>query len=830
MKAAKLVSVVVLFLLCSSIFALAQETDNQETVAEECGLGCTVWQFFFGSQEARAGRAWFDRSALVGEAGKTPTYTYTGKMTVGGVLILKDADGFLYLQSQEDPKTITAQPAGTLIILERLPDAPSSYAQGKIFTPPVAAQNVNLGDVVVTKGPQLVDIPTWTKETDAEFKKSGTVYKNDKGEFFITNADGTGVKATEAAAFKKFKENEVAAKIQPQAKSNLESILGKNTYGQYAKTLKVKEVFTREDGTLVMRGAGGVITVHEDKEFGVQVVERAQGGSLLETSIARDGQILATQTPDGKVKVGEKSYNFPKDQKISDSLGDLEEGIQLPGKEGPSGFMKLEEDVFTAVDYEKETMQRTNTKTGEEENLKVDYYKDGVSGCGTKGGCVVPTGGTATLSGQRYLVDYEYKTTGADRAKPENVEEVEYFNPLTGNQEGTKLTDGTSVFAERKLNDKGQAIGYTGLYEVTLQTGDKALMYKDENGKWATKELVDGPDQDATVQADDFLSKPEILPKLEAIESTSQGDSATARGVIQSIYAITNNLKSYPAISNLLFGETDFFRNWRAQQDAAFAPLLGENIWNSVICEVGFNHWQDLEPEGKAILKTPSGTYQTIASIQMERSPETSPILCHKNPDEESEELFICDSKQVCIDENFCYADQDRDNDPDSKEPLKGYFYKVTWAVSAPQDETFTPLVDENGVAVSFNIFLYPGAVPMYNSDGNVASPIQLQNGDRDRDAIIKYSTEEYDRACIVWNQPPLTAGSAGGVIGGALTFGAADAREPIGEVCFDRYDDEGNEIDGFISKVGQVNWERSGQEAASVTVSHGQVSRNTDW
>src|SRR3989338_6457310 len=65
----KAVVVFVLFLLCSSIFAVAQETDSEGTVVEECGIGCKIWQFLFGSTEARAGRAWFDRSeALVGKA------------------------------------------------------------------------------------------------------------------------------------------------------------------------------------------------------------------------------------------------------------------------------------------------------------------------------------------------------------------------------------------------------------------------------------------------------------------------------------------------------------------------------------------------------------------------------------------------------------------------------------------------------------------------------------------------------------------------------------------------------------------------------------------
>src|SRR3989344_9570003 len=66
----KAVMMFVLFILCSSIFAFAQETDDiyDEETVEECGLGCKIWQFLFGSAEARAGKAWFDRGALVGEA------------------------------------------------------------------------------------------------------------------------------------------------------------------------------------------------------------------------------------------------------------------------------------------------------------------------------------------------------------------------------------------------------------------------------------------------------------------------------------------------------------------------------------------------------------------------------------------------------------------------------------------------------------------------------------------------------------------------------------------------------------------------------------------
>ncbi len=251
--------------------------------------------------------------------------------------------------------------------------------------------------------------------------------------------------------------------------------------------------------------------------------------------------------------------------------------------------------------------------------------------------------------------------------------------------------------------------------------------------------------------------------------------------------------------------------------------MLGSNWFPSAICENDDLHWRDIEPQGKAVIKTVSGTYQAVASIQMERSEQSSPILCHKNPDEEADEPFICGRGQVCVDESFCYADKDRDDEPDEEEPLQGYFYKITWAVSAPRDEALTPLVDENGVAVSFNVFIDTaadgivslGAIPLYNRAGNIASPMQLTNGESDKDVIIKYSTNpSLQEACIKWNQAPMSIGVAGRE--GETALGSTK----IGDVCFSV----------VTSSVGKVNWERAGQASTSVSQNKGEISRNTEW
>ena len=51
----KRLAIVVLVLLLSSLFVVAQEEQK------ECGFWCKVNEFLFGSAEARAGKGWFER-------------------------------------------------------------------------------------------------------------------------------------------------------------------------------------------------------------------------------------------------------------------------------------------------------------------------------------------------------------------------------------------------------------------------------------------------------------------------------------------------------------------------------------------------------------------------------------------------------------------------------------------------------------------------------------------------------------------------------------------------------------------------------------------------
>ncbi len=832
-----MVSLFVLILLCSSILAMAQDINasSADDASASCNLGCSIWQFLFGSQDARAGKAWFDRSAaLVGEATKAEEASVLFKKGME-YYNKKGATEQDYVQAEKYFREADAT-FSTLNIKFMI--GASLQAQGKYKealpilkevaeTPKVDDKyKETVAQAKEAVGVSLLnDLPTWTKETNNQFTKPGTVYKNDKGDYFITNKEGKGVKTSKEEVLKQIQNSATessgssssssgGAVVDTKDLANLKSALGEATYNNYLKSVggKLTRTVTRPDGTLVMEGKNGIITVKEDKDQKIQLGERTANGKVVENFIVKDGQLLASQDNNGNVKVGDATYKFPKDKSINELLDG--QGVQLPGEKGEaSGFLQLKNGVVTAVDYDAETMQVINGNTKESMSLKVDYYKNGEAGCGTSGGCVVPTGGDGTFIGangkaEHYLVDYDYKTlTGAERGQVDsngkltNLDKKEYFNPQTGKQEGTELPDGTKIIAERKYNDDGKGqVGYTGLFEVTDENGLKGLITKDEKGNWVPAE------EGQSAVGFNWLANEKNKQLADDRYSSTQGNLASAQTTLESIYKVTNNIKSYPAISHLLFGNANFYKNWRSSMDKAFAPLLGSNWFPSAICENTANRWQDLEPEGKAVIKTVSGTYQAVASIQMERSQDASPILCHKNPDQESDQHFICNARQVCVKDKFCYADQDLDHQADSKDPLKGYFYKVTWAVSAPKDEAQTPLIDENGVAVSFNIFLYPGAVPMYNLNGNIAAPIQLQNGASDRDAIIKYSANVYDHACIHWNQAPITVKVPGG--------------KKIDDVCFN----------AVTSSVGEVNWQRSGQGSTSVSQNKGSISKNTDW
>jgi len=398
-------------------------------------------------------------------------------------------------------------------------------------------------------------------------------------------------------------------------------------------------------------------------------------------------------------------------------------------------------------------------------------------------------------SSNQYLVDAE--------GRVHTVDAQGNWKSITGPEQSAE-----NIAAEGLKDAEGQII-------MTKEQYEKAK----EEAKTKTAAAVDKlKDESDLKTAKEKAASGEALTEREKALLAASKDSevSTLTTVLGSIYVVADSLKNYPAINNLLWGDQDWYQDWKGWADRTFAPMMGSNWFTSAICDQTQNR-RDMVPEGKAVIKTVSGTYQAVASIQMEKSDRKAPILCYLNPDQEAAEQFICDKKQVCI-EDLCYKDEDRDNEPDEDKALEGYFYKITWGVSAPRDESLTPYVDENGVSVSFNIWLDDhendkvdaGAKYMYYETGNVAGPIELKNSGMDQGIITKYSDNEYEEACIKWDKAPLTTQGQ---------FSAIAGLNSIGNVCFGA-----KEI-----QTGSVDYDTDSSSSSGGTTSS-EATTNQNW
>ncbi|MBI2669301.1 hypothetical protein HYX14_05665 [Candidatus Woesearchaeota archaeon] len=592
---------------------------------------------------------------------------------------------------------------------------------------------------------------------------------------------------------------ESAAIKGPSVKFSYEvqQILGKD-YENYKNLIDWGESNKEEDGTtLIALNVGGSITSHTDKTGLTTIIYDLE--KVVDEEKVPDNEKSTTVFRQGSVELARQGVS-QKEQKtiqvdgsviyIGEELaaGSLTKGLtyyatqEEKEKDKPLGQLQLSQSLITNTNFKTLTQTVTNTLTKEKSEREGDYYQNGKGGCKEKNGCFVATGGTRTLPDNRQQLE-KFDLEGSEATR--TVKEIELFNAVTGNFEGVETTkDGTREIITANVDTQGK---YTGEFTITT------ISPKQDKTEKTVK----------TVKQDCAGCTESQKENVQNVYTLSQGWVVSARAGLQTVYAVTQSVKSYPALSNFLFQDFNWYQDWKRTSDESFAPLLGSNWFPSTICE---SHY-DIEPEGVGMIKTVSGTYQAVASIQIERSEKPSPTLCEQNPDEEAEEPSICARQLQCREDQFCYKGG-------AETPEQAYFYKVTWGVTAPRDETLTPLIDENGVAVSFNVLLYPedgsSSIPIYNYQGDTAGPIQLKNGEGDRDLIIQYSPKEYSKACIKWNQAPNTQPTFG--------FGS----DPIPDVCFDT----------DISSVGQVNWKNAGKPGSggSVRVSSGQVGRNTDW
>ncbi len=668
-----------------------------------------------------------------------------------------------------------------------------------------------------------------------------------------------------SSSLKKFVETKLKAgdtgfednnKVVKEVKSDYaKGVLGDQVYEDYKSQLDVDGIsLERENKEFQLSGGQGSIKSDKKDSNGFSTVtvtvelDDKEGKSDSKASkdiLVKDGQIMAEQTVEGKEKGELMLYNGGsktsaytlKDNKKG--LADFKNGEELVitdgAKENPQEIagVQLKEDIYTFTDFKEKTQTVRDTKTGE---LRVwesgDYYKDSKTtdgGCKGKPNCFIPSKGKIYDKNKNliYLADVDTKGTFSDQ----KLEKIELFDPQTGRYKGVELPSG-----DRYIQDGEKITG-------TDKDGKNFIYTRDEKGVWKKDSVV--VDQSGTKVLNDVYQSASVR---------------NTQNTLESIYAIENSIKSYPALNKLIFkdiGGAVWSEEWQQKADETFAPMLGSNWFPSAICETE-SRMKDVVPQGKAMIKTSSGTYQTVASVQGERSEKKAPILCSRNPDKEAKEEFVCGDGAVCV-EQLCYADKvpeggDGEADVPAKgeiKPLEGFFYTISWAVTAPSDEKLTPLM-KSGAAVSFNVVVKDTegktVAHLYRGkQGEKEGAIELANGASDRDVMTHYSEKELSMVCIVWKNAPLSqdfgANAVVAGIGSAATLGGAAV---AGGVAAGTGDYKGFRTDAYffiqpvpticspipVSNKGKVTWESSSktETTSSTTVTSGKVEKVRNW
>ncbi len=223
-----------------------------------------------------------------------------------------------------------------------------------------------------------------------------------------------------------------------------------------------------------------------------------------------------------------------------------------------------------------------------------------------------------------------------------------------------------------------------------------------------------------------------------------------------------------------LWWAPDITRSWQKTARDNFDQLmLTEYVVPKALCDYDGAHKVSRPGESATFIEVSPGIVQFVGSITAEKTPDAGPVLC-------SEELPCIEGE--CGDDGIC-----REND----EAVEGFFYKISWAVSAPADESFTPYIDEDGFAIAFNIRIYgERELWLYPASGaGTANTLRLENGASDRDTIVAYSPRDYNQVCILFGAPPKDLSD-----------------EEVHEICADITE----------STLGHIEWDQAGRPGSS--------------
>ncbi len=765
-----LICLSVILILISSTFAWAQAEETQKEVPGDSCLGFwgKISCFLFGNPENRAGQSWFDRSgALVGMAAPTTwscdsASKCTCQVTEGCEVIIapKDVDVSqgVPIERFNDVKFLTAKSGQSFDSVL----APVSFNKDteKVYLIPSAAQAAAEQKAAAISPQNLPDFVNWAPGVSVP-KSSGTAAAGGSG----TSAPSGGVKTGAAAG-----------KAQPVSSYVYSGKVFKSDGTPIVCTSDNKKCYyTNQDGSLGEEATGGVL----EGDLAANDAQHKKGSSFTakgktETK-AEEQPLLNVEQLQQALGGAEPTTAKKRTDTKKDILNKLHCFEKTTcRKEDQLNYQEAREELQKLAEQAKQDAVNKNPKVkgylglgqelGVEGEMTLTEYKESVSGkVGELSGSDLDHVGETMGVKRTPMPAAQYKknivqalsqydnnqlrdfsfSLGIDAAPNEaGMSDAAYRKQLMGD-----LSKKINSASPENLETIGAALGVERSGESDAQYKKRLLKELDN----ADKQL--GETKSLEESAEDLKWKGSFI--ADALDSDVynilvQGKWEVA-DVIGGVSSLLQRAGSYRALSNLLLPEVT--KNWMKTADsealAKWSNLVA--FADSAFCGVDEARRSSIPGQGYSFVRTASGSYQFVGSIQAERSATKTPLLCMPNPDQEAEEAFICSRGLLCKDQQFCYENED------SETPEEGYFYKITWGVSAPADESYTPYVDENGKAVRFNLLLQgpSGNKWVFKRLGAMgANVLALENGQNDGGMIVKFLPLDYTRACIVFDPP----------------------------------------------------------------------------
>jgi hypothetical protein len=338
---------------------------------------------------------------------------------------------------------------------------------------------------------------------------------------------------------------------------------------------------------------------------------------------------------------------------------------------------------------------------------------------------------------------YSYKTTfldgnGAPRVvvSSEPIDRKAYSNEIIpiGNHYALVYDD-----EKNKLRDDDGNIRVVVVSADDIKNGD----YSGNTVSFSDAELEE-------IESGEVLTKclasdacPQILATIKEGQKYNRGERGYT--ATRSLFSALGQIGRTQGLSSLLYPVVPF-DDWASSIDKWFSrSVFNEEAIASGICYALVLKPIDSQDDGVAFIENSYGNVQPIANIFGEVS-KTSSLLCEIDEDGEGS----CPDELECLEDGFCHeANGDH---------VDGFFYKISWAVGAPADEAATPIINEDGTVLNYNVWLERDGdsnVGFYESAASDDCPLKLVNGGQDGAVVTWWSNKDYtgEDVCIRWEQ-----------------------------------------------------------------------------